>query len=88
MGFLEDVYDKIYVEKFGYNTDEEYSKEIKKRDSLYEDLWDYQIEDLEQYIAITSKIADIELDRMFIFAFREGFMAAIDIIEKGDDKIE
>lgn len=88
VGFIKDIYDGEIsgAEDFGFNGSSEFRQlQAKKADTL-EKIETGLAEDkkklLDLLLETEHKIGSIELSRMFEFAFRVGFTAAMDIMKK------
>lgn len=85
MDELKDLYGKAfsYAEGFGYNTSDEWKVLTGESKGLLEELSanldEGQIEKVEYLKSIYLKQTSIEIDRMFLYAFRCGARLIMDI---------
>lgn len=85
--FIDEIYDSLYAEKLGYNYSKQYRDQISKRDETVGKLGDLLKDEITRdlftdYMQSSNIIASIEQGRVFNFAFRVGFHAAMDILKK------
>jgi hypothetical protein len=89
--FIDKIYDCVYAKKLGYNHSKEYRDEINKRNEIVGTLGNLLKDEITRslfagYMQSCNVIVGIEQKRIFAFAFRVGFNAAMDILKKSKER--
>ena len=94
LSFIKDIYDGEIsgIEDFGFNGSSEFRQLQEKKAEAIEKIEAGLEEDkkkvLELILETNYKIGSIELSRMFEYAFRLGFISALDVLNKDKNNFQ